>query len=505
MDFRRRRRGPRRLTLILLTTLLLVGGKLLFDRCTTTVSGAVLDEYSEQPVAGALVQWEQLTTTTEKKGQFLLVGVDGGRSTRPLTISAKGYETAEIPITWSSLDVRLRPNVLSGAVVSQAGQPVPGAWVAVGETEATTDADGFFELGDIPRDPQVGVGAPGYRPVVLQPGRDLQVEVRLEPLVSYGLYLGFGYLAQPQQREAIVRRGRELGLNTLVVDVKSDRGFVHTVFAPPESLEAGASTLSPEDLPEFLRGLRNQGWYLIARLVVFKDNLIAQAHPDLAIMTRRGLYVDCEGQRWLDPFKGKAWEYNLELAERAAKAGFQEVQFDYTRFPSDCVSEPLQYAQEVTPKVQQQTIQGFLELARKRLHALGVATSVDVFGLTTVEEDIGIGQVIEGIAKHVDYVSPMVYPSTWRPGSFGSDYPPAEPYRIVHLSVKRAVERLKELPARVRPWLQAYNDYQRRGLPYSHEEIVAQINATKDAGAPGWLLWDPYGLYPARGNIVQGH
>ena len=505
MDFRRRRRrGPRRLAVLAVLAVLLVAGKLLFDRYTTTVSGTVVDEYTGQAVSGATVQWEQLTSVASEKGEFQLVGVERSSPNKQLTVSLDGYEAANVEIGWGEQEVLLRPNVLSGKVEGPGKEAVANAWVTIGQTEVMTDASGAFRLDDVPRDPNVAVGAPGYRPIVLQPEKKLSLEVRLESLVSRGLYIGFGYLNQSGLREAMIRKGKDLGLNTLVIDVKSDRGIVHTALAPELAKQAGSTTPHPEDLPELLRGLRNQNWYLIARVVVFKDTPIATENPEIAIRSGGSLYVDCEGQRWLDPYNENAWEYNLALSERAAALGFHEVQFDYVRFPTDCVRGQLGYAQENSPENQQKAIEGFLKAARKRLHPLGVTISADVYGLTTVEEDIGIGQVIEGIAAQVDYVSPMVYPSTWRAGSFSSDYPPAEPYRIVNLSVKRAVDRLKDYGAKVRPWLQAYDDYQRRNLPYGHDEILAQIDASREAGAQGWLLWDPFGDYPIRGSIALG-
>ena len=507
MDFRhRRRRGPRRLAVIAVLVVLLVVGKFAYDRYTTTVSGAVVDEYTGQPVVGALVEWEERITQVTEEGRFELPGVDRSSPVKTLTVSQDGYETVEEDILWGEQVVQLRPNVITGRVESAAGEPVANAWLTLNGEEILIGSSGDFRLDDVPRDPAIAIGAPGYLPVLLEPSNDLTMEVRLEPLVSRGIYLGFGYLNLKDRREAIVKKGKDLGLNTLVIDIKSDRGLVHAAIAPEMAKKAEATTSEPRDLPQFLRSLRDDGWYLIARVVVFKDTPIAVENPDMAIKgPGGGLYVDCEGQRWLDPYSEQAREYILDMSERTAALGFHEIQFDYVRFPTDCIPGELVYAQPNTPENQRKAIEEFLREARKRLHPLGVTISADVFGLTTVEEDVGIGQVIEGIAEHVDYVSPMVYPSTWLPGSFSSDYPPAEPYRIVNLSVGRAVQRLEDYGAKVRPWLQAYDDYQGQGLPYGHDEIVAQIDASTEAGAQGWLLWDPFGYYAVNDDSALGN
>ena len=504
MNFRRRhRRGPWKLVAIAMVMLLLVVVKFLFDRYTTTVSGMVVDDYSNEPLAGVVVQCGGLSASTDAKGEYQLVGVNRSMPEIPLAFTAAGYARTEAPVAWTKVDVRLRPDAVSGIVHAANGQPIPGAWVVVGKTEAVTDAMGAFTLQGVPDNPHVIVGAPGYRTVQLDPGRDLRLDVQMEEMANRGIYVSFGLLGLPQQRDALFRRAKTLGVNTLVIDVKSDRGLMNVAVAPPQAAPAAVLPY-PENFEEVISRLKAEGWYLVARIVAFKDNPMAAAVPDLAIKGTRGVYFDCESQRWLDPYSKQVWEYNIGIAERAVKSGFDEVQFDYVRFPIECVQEALIYSQEDTTESENKAVEDFLSVARTRLHAMGAAISVDVFGLAAVEQDIGIGQVLEGVAKSVDYVSPIVYPSTWRAGSFNSDYPPADPYRIVNLSVKQAVDRLRvAAPAKVRPWLQAYDDYQRRNLVYGTRQITDQVKASNDAGAQGWMLWDPFGAYRVTGDLAN--
>ena len=496
MTFRRQTRmGPRILAFIALVLVVLAVGKVILERRASTVSGTVYDEYTGAPLAGAVVRWDTLETRTNAAGRFTLIGVNTALRDKPIALSADEHASLDMPSNQDEAKLYLRPDTISGTVSDKAGKPIPGTRVVSGTVSAEADAQGEFYLKGVSQDPNIRVAAPGYRVVTLQPGRQQRVEVRLEPLVVRGLYIGFGTMALPERREAAIREAERFGLNAVVLDIKSDRGLVNSELATPLSEGIGASVKQSYDLAATLRDLKARGFYTIARLVVFKDRFLGLAHPEIAVREDGELYLDCEDQHWLDPFSEKAWDYNLDLAQNAARMGFDEIHFDYLRFPSDCVQGSLTYSQEVTSESQRAAIEGFLERAHQRLRPLGVSLSAAVFGLTTVQDDIGIGQFIGDIARHVDYVSPMVYPSTWRSGAFDSEYPAAEPYRIVKLSVGSAVERLKDTGAKVRPWLQAFNDYKARQLPYGWPEIETQIKAAQEAGALGWLLWNPAADY----------
>ena len=503
MTFRKRApRGPRILGAIAILSLFMVAGRAFADWRASTITGVVLNEYTQAPVAGALLEWENSETRTDRKGEFTLSGVDKTLTDRPLRISGDDYAPQALPPNQDRVVVHLRPDVVAGKVVDDGGSPLAGVLVTAGGGITTqTGQDGQFRLKGVPRDPAVRVVAPGYRVVTLPQGTDHWADVQLQKMVVRGLYITFGANTLPSFRNQLVDKAKAAGLNAIMLDIKNDHGQVPAEIGAQESVLIGASTELPESLKSTIDKLKDMGLYVIARLVVFKDNLYAGGYPELAVQTRRGPYIDCEGQRWLDPLNEQSWEYNLELAENAARLGFDEIHFDYIRFPSDCIFEQLVYNREATPENQQQAIEGFLERASARVHALGAVTSAAVFGLTTTEEDIGIGQNITRIGRHVDYISPMVYPSTWRDGAFNSPYPAAEPYRIVLLSVRRAVQRLKDLPVQVRPWLQAFHDYNRQGIPYNWPEIEQQIKANQDAGGIGWLLWNPAGRYALDGPL----
>ncbi|MBM2826375.1 MAG: hypothetical protein HW403_439 [Dehalococcoidia bacterium] len=240
------------------------------------------------------------------------------------------------------------------------------------------------------------------------------------------------------------------------------------------------------DIDRLMAYFGEKGVYPIARIVVFKDNPLAKAHPDLAVKdSAGGLWIDGEGLAWTDPFNEKVWHYNVDIAKEAAMWGFKEIQFDYIRFPTD------------VPENRIAAIAGFLALARAELEPLGVKVAMDTFGYTTWrDDDMGIGQQLEALAPYLDVLSPMLYPSTFTDGIPDIRNSAAYPYEIVYESTLRAVQRLKSAGVEVRPWIQGFKDYAFDRRAYGAAEIKAQERGVYDAGATGWIVWDPWVEYP---------
>lgn len=464
-----------------------------------TLRGQVTDAYTEAPIAGATILLGEEASLADAQGRFAVEDVRVGDT---LLARAPDYAESKLVIKDSgAVAIPLRPTTLFGRVLNaQSGDPVPHAKVITGTTALQADVLGGFRLMDVPPEPELVVLAAGYRAARSQPRRTATIDIPLEPLMVKGIYLTFHTLGWEERREQLFDLVRSTELNAVVMDVKGDMGLVHPSVATPLARELGGVAQAREDLGAIVARLKQDRIYAIARIVVFKDDILAQRRPQWAVGNSGtgGVYIDCEGLRWSDPYSQEVWEYNIAIAEQAARIGFDEVQFDYIRFPSDCIRGRMVYGAENTEATRIQAIQGFLGQATARLHPLAVYVSADVFGWTTVrEDDMGIGQYIEGIAPQVDYLSPMVYPSTWGPGSLDLAYPPAQPYQIVWRSLSRAQERLQDVPTmRIRPWLQAYNDYQPRKLPYGPREIGLQREASERAGAWGWMLWDPWVSYP---------
>ncbi|HLM13714.1 MAG TPA: putative glycoside hydrolase, partial [Reyranella sp.] len=188
-----------------------------------------------------------------------------------------------------------------------------------------------------------------------------------------------------------------------------------------------------------------------------------------------------------------AWDYTLSVAEEAAAAGFDEIQFDYIRFPD---TGGLAFANASDENGRVAAITGFLREARKRLVPYNVFTAMDSFGYVCWNQnDTGIGQRLEDLATAVDIISPMLYPSGFQFGIPGYRNPVQNSYEIVHLSLEECKRRTANTAVRYRPWLQAFTDYAFGGKVFGADEIAKQTKASRDAGSDGWMLWNPRNVY----------
>ncbi|MBS0519957.1 MAG: carboxypeptidase regulatory-like domain-containing protein [Proteobacteria bacterium] len=386
----------------------------------------------------------------------------------------------------------LRAEDWRGTVVEAVtGKPIAGATVTVDAQTTTTDAQGQYRLsGTAP--PKVR--APGYARLQLTAGQDAQ-HITLTPLLPKALYLTVYGIGAPFLRDPALDVIERTGLNALVIDLKGDRGLIPYPSSLPLAAKSGAQKLRTiPDLKALVADLKGRGIYLIARIVVFKDDPLVSARPDWAIRNAGGgIWKDREGLAWIDPFRKDAWDYTLGVAEEAAAAGFDEIQFDYVRFP-DAVG--LVFSQPSTEASRVEAITGFLREAKRRLAPYNVFVAIDIFGYVCWNrDDTGIGQRLEDLATVVDYISPMLYPSSFQFGIPGYRNPVANPYEIVHLSLMEANKRTAGAPARYRPWLQAFTDYAFGGQAFGGEEIAKQVRAARDAGTVGWMLWNPRNVY----------
>jgi hypothetical protein len=251
-----------------------------------------------------------------------------------------------------------------------------------------------------------------------------------------------------------------------------------------------------------LADLKARGLYLIARIVVFKDDLLAKARPDLAVKTSDGsLFKDREGLHWVDASRREVWDYNLSIAEEAATLGFDEIQFDYVRFPD---RRGVTFSMPNTETNRVAAISGFIAAARERLIPYNVFLGVDLFGYVAWNQnDTDIGQTLASMAPNVDYISLMLYPSGFQFGIPGYRNPVESPYETVHLSLKRASQRTGLPGVRFRPWLQAFKDYAFDRRHFGPEEISAQIRASEEFGSAGWMLWNPRNSYTQISLLEQ--
>ncbi|MET1082987.1 MAG: putative glycoside hydrolase [Burkholderiales bacterium] len=386
---------------------------------------------------------------------------------------------------------------LLGVVIdAQIREPIANAILTVGNAEARTDGRGMFRVSDYGAS-TVRVRAYGYgrAEVAVDTLRRPPAEIRLVRVRPKALYLSVFGIGNRTLREAALELVDTTELNALIIDVKGDRGLIGYRSAIALAEQAGAQRLiTMPDLPGLLSTLRQRGIYTIARIVVFKDDPLATARPDLAVRRRDGaIYSDREGLAWTDPYKPEVRAYNIAVAREAAAAGFDEIQFDYARLPD---ATGLVYREPDTMQNRVAAIDGFLHEARTALVPHNVFLAVDIFGYVCWNpDDTRIGQQLERIAEVVDYISPMLYPSSFQSGIPGYRNPVQHPYEIVHRSLERALERTHLAPVRFRPWLQAFPDYAFGGGAFTGGEVRAQITAAEDIETNGWMLWNPHNRY----------
>ncbi|MEW6657481.1 MAG: putative glycoside hydrolase [Thermodesulfobacteriota bacterium] len=377
--------------------------------------------------------------------------------------------------------------------------PIEAAAVTLGENAVRTDKEGAFRLEGTGE--TLKVRAPGYAKREIPAGElgNPQGEISLTPFKVKGLYLTVYGVFSKKLRNAALEAVKENNLNALVIDVKGDRGFIPFKVDLPLAAEIGANKpILIKDMKELMGRFKEQKLYLIARIVVFKDDPLAAAKPDWAVKTKDGgVYLDREKLRWVDPFRQEVWDYNIAIAKIAAEMGFDEVQFDYVRFPD---TKGAGFSKPANEDTRTETITAFLEAAYKALEPYNVMVAADIFGYTCWNtNDTDIGQKIDPLVKAVDLVSPMVYPSGYHLGIPNYRNPVAHPYKIVYLSLKKAQERTGASPLRFRPWLQAFRDYAFGRKIFGPEEMRTQIKAADDFGASGWMFWNPRNIYPQTG------
>jgi hypothetical protein len=332
------------------------------------------------------------------------------------------------------------------------------------------------------------------------------------PTYIKGLYMTYGAAGHEGLRTHAYNLIDTTELNAVVIDIKGDKGLLTYKSDAPLATTIGANDAPTiRDWPAFMQDLKARNIYAIARIVVFKDNYLARAHPEWAVKTDAGeLWLDREGLPWLEAFHEGVWDYNIALAVEAAQRGFDEIQFDYVRFPTDGRLSNIVYSQPIDdPAVRKAAINGFLAKADQALEPYGVKLAVDVFGYTTWHRgDFRIGQDLSEMAAHLDVLSPMLYPSTYDHGldgmpqyQFAIEYP----YEIVYESMVRAISRVKATNPDiiVRPWIQDFPDYGFDRRTYTPDEVREQMFASYDSGGGGWMLWDPRVKYTPAALVTD--
>jgi hypothetical protein len=487
------------------------------------LSGTLTDATTGAPIVGAAVSIGGASAKSAADGSFRVAGVPEQGT---LSVEAEGYAAFSAELKRQlGFDAELWPDQVRGSVVSAAdGLPVEHFTVLARsslDTPAETlvrvngDSEGKFTLDDMPQQGFVQVLAPGFKQatVEIKDGKVDAASIALEPFQTKGLYITAGIASAGLAGEYLDLIDRT-ELNTLVIDLKSDMrddlGLVYYDSQVPLAQELGIAA-DYVDMQAIVDEAKQRGIYTVARIQLFShDNALPDARPEWAILdtTTGQPYSDFPGPgiryTWLDPTNRDVWQYNIDLGVEAALMGFDEVNYDYIRFPDNPVSDydDFQFSDptvhpEKNPEAMFQTIIGFMDAAHDAVNAAGAFMSVDVFGRVVIARSLPISQDIATMTDHADYVMPMIYPSLWWSGYASIDLPVAEPYATIKAALLDGQPKYEGKYGKLRPWLQDHTDpWAPVVVEYGPAEVRAQIQAAADVDPRmGWILYNSANVY----------
>jgi hypothetical protein len=479
---------------------------------TTTVD--IRDAMTGLHVPGAsLCPQEGACWSTDDAGHAVLVPAVRGAS---LTVQRSGYQPGTVTLgTQETHQIELAPQELVGTIRdAESGQPLTKTILFVNGQVVPMGDEGRYHLPDLTTVYTLFVKSPGYKRVTIpinaetgtaehdvldtcaEPSAEGKpcIDINLPRFAVHGIYANFGLLTWDNERllGLIDLVDRSPVLNAIVVDVKGDYGWLAFESSNPLIAETEAMASPRLPLSEFLRLCKEKHIYTVARMVIFKDSPLIAARPELAVRHPNGdIFYDREGMAWADPTREEVWEYNIAITQEVIRMGFDEVQYDYLRYPSDSTSlavvRALVYSIPSTLESRTAAIAGFVAAAKKAVDKTPAFLSADIFGYSLViqpDHDMRIGQRLKDLAPHVDYICPMVYPSTFIPGNLGLDDPSAEPYEVVSRSLALGMSRTNTI---IRPWLQGYW--------YERQDFADQRRAAQEATDAGWCFWNARGIY----------
>lgn len=322
------------------------------------------------------------------------------------------------------------------------------------------------------------------------------------PQAVKAIYMTACVASVPSWRDQLMKMVDDTELNAIVVDIKDYTGTIS--FVDPSLQPDPGPGCRVKDMQEFVAKLHEHGIYVIGRVTVFQDPFYAKLHPELAIQSKStgGVWKDKKGLAFIDVGAKPYWDHVVDIAKKSYALGFDEINFDYVRYPSDGNLKDMNTTWTVGTSTKAEMDMKFFEYLHQSLAGTGMKTSADLFGLVTVaEDDLGIGQVLTNALPYFDYVYPMVYPSHFAPGSDGFAKPAEHPYEIIKWSMENGVKRemaqrvalglSTSTPSKLRPWIQDFD----LGATYNAPEVRAEMKAAYDAGLPGWLSWDASNKY----------
>ena len=320
------------------------------------------------------------------------------------------------------------------------------------------------------------------------------------PAAVKGIYMSSWVAGAKKWRSELAAFADETEVNAIVIDIKDYTGRISFLVQDGVLVGLGYSENRIPDIKEFIEELHAKNIYVIGRIAVFQDPHLAKVRPNLAIKRAAGgVWKDKQGLAWVDPASSDVWDIAARIGKEAENVGFDELNYDYVRFPSDGNLHDIRYPFWDGKKSKAEVIAEFFAYLSRELETAPVPISADLFGLTTWnKDDLNIGQVLELALPHFDYVSPMVYPSHYPAGFQGYKNPAQHPYEVIKTAMERARDRavaIGENPQKLRPWIQDFD----LGADYDASMIKLQKQAVYDAGLVGWLSWDPANKYTRGG------
>lgn len=361
------------------------------------------------------------------------------------------------------------------------------------------------------------------------------------PASVKGIYMSQCVVGTPSFRDSLISFIDKTELNSVVIDIKDFTGKISFPTDDPALKSSVSDACGAKDMKSYIEGLHKKGIYVIGRITVFQDPNYTKLHPEQAVQSksRPGQpWKDYKGLSFIDVSSKPYWNYVVELSKAAHDIGFDEINYDYIRYPSD---GPMSDAEYINPN-KAEAVETFWKFLAENVRPVGVKMSADLFGYTAVNvDDLGIGQQLERALPYFDYIDPMVYPSHFNSGFANLKDVNSDPYKIIDITMKRAIERavatttvvnsLSETPiiktvivpatkttatstkevasgeyqkksypaSAIRPWLQSF-DYP---VTYTSAMVAAQIKATNDNGLSSWIFWDAANKYRALGQVLE--
>lgn len=327
-----------------------------------------------------------------------------------------------------------------------------------------------------------------------------------------GIYVTGPVAGSANRISQLVELVNSTELNAMVIDIKNDNGEITYNMDHYLVNEIGAQTNYITDMEQLVEDLNEKEIYLIARIVAFKDPLLAKKKPELCIKNTDGtIFRDKDGLGWVNPYNKDVWEYLIEISQEAVDIGFDEIQFDYIRFSTDPGMKNVDFGPEAEGKSKTEIITGFTKYAYEELNSYGAFVSADVYGAiidSEIDQEI-VGQDYVEMSKHLDYICPMIYPSHYADGSYEIEHPDLEPYKLILESLNKSKEVLSEIGegehvAIVRPWLQDFTaSWISNHQKYGPKQIREQVDGVYDSGYEEWLLWNGNNKYTKEGLLRE--